>query len=193
MIVLATVARTAAVAELSSRAATRTGAGGCLTLVRQADILRFAAAGTARDRGIVGAADQPIVAGALGPAVTGASLAGAILEIAFGLTHAAAGSTGKTGIVGAAGEPVVAGALHPPLQREPWLVQGDDGGPTGLQLTEDGVQVPGPPGGPLGSFAQQSNVLSPQGSWVPIVHVQPTPGRDGSVQTSCALAAARPD
>src|SRR5918993_5364852 len=98
------------------------------------------------------------------------------------------GPPGRPGLSGQQESPSSQFPCTPPLQRQPWLVHGDDGGPMGLQPTEDGVQVPGPPGGPLGSFAQQSNVLSPQGSWVPVVHAQPTPGRDGSVQTSCALA-----
>ena len=62
----------------------------------------------------------------------------------------------------------------------------------GLQPTEDGVQVPGPPGGSFGSFAQQRSVVWPQASCVPVVQWQPTPGREGSVQTSCTLGAARP-
>src|SRR5215218_5713067 len=81
----------------------------------------------------------------------------------------------------------------PLLQRQPRLVQGVDGGPSGLQPTEDGVQVPGPPGGPFGSLAQQRSVLSSQGSCVPVLQSQPTPGRDGSVQTSRTLGTARPD
>jgi hypothetical protein len=101
--------------ELPSRTATRAGVSRRLALVRQADILRLAAAGTARSRGIVDAANQPVVAGALRPAMAGAPLAGAILEIAPVLTDAAARSTGKAGIVGTASEPVVAVALYTPV------------------------------------------------------------------------------
>jgi hypothetical protein len=180
-------------AELARRTVARTWVGRRLALVGQTDILRLAAPGPARGRGIVGAADQSVITGAFRPAVTRAPLTGASREVAFVLAHTVTGTAGETRVVGAAGQPVVAVALHEPLlQRQPRLVQGADGGPIGLQPTEDGVHVPGPPGGPFGSLAQQRRVVSPQGSCVPVVQSQPTPGRDGSVQTSCTLGAARP-
>jgi hypothetical protein len=52
-----------------------------------------------------------------------------------------------------------------------------------LQPTDDGVQVPGAPRAALPSLAQQSNVVLPQASSVPVVQEQPTPGRAGSLQT----------
>jgi hypothetical protein len=61
-------------------------------------------------------------------------------------------------------------------------------GPSGWQPTEDGVHVPGAPGAALGSFAQQTSVVSPQGFCVPVEQAQPTPGRDGSVHTGNAVA-----
>ena len=40
----------------------------------------------------------------------------------------------------------------------------------------------------MASFAQQTSVVSPQGFCVPVVQAQPTPGREGSVQTGSAVA-----
>jgi hypothetical protein len=103
------------------------------------------------------------------------------------------GPPGRPGLSGQHVSPSSQLPCTPLLQRQPRLVQGADGGASGLQSTEDGVQVPGPPEGPFGSLAQQRSVVSPQGSCVPVVQSQPTPGRDGSLQTSCTLGAARPD
>ena len=100
-------------AELTRRAAARTWVRRRLALVRQADILGFAASRPARSRGIVGAADQAVITGAIRSAVTGASLTGASLEVALVRPHAAARSAGETGVVGAARQPVIAVTLHP--------------------------------------------------------------------------------
>lgn len=74
----------------------------------------------------------------------------------------------------------------PPSQRHPWLVQ-PGAGPSGLQPTDEGVHVPGLPGGPAGSFLQQTRVVSPQGFCVPVAQGQPAPGRAGSVQTGSGV------
>ena len=76
----------------------------------------------------------------------------------------------------------------PVVQAHPWPVHGAGVGvgPCGLHPTDDGVQVPGPPGA-APAFAQQSSVLSPQGLFVPVVQAQPTPGREGSVQTGSGV------
>ncbi|MDF3018450.1 MAG: hypothetical protein K0R44_3675 [Thermomicrobiales bacterium] len=100
-------------AELTRRAAARTWVRRRLALVRQADILGFAASRPARSRGIVGAADQAVITGAIRSAVTGASLTGASLEVALVRPDAAARSAGETGVVGAARQPVIAVTLHP--------------------------------------------------------------------------------
>jgi hypothetical protein len=100
-------------AELTRRAAARTWVRRRMALVRQADILGFAASGPARSRGIVGAADQAVITGAIRPAVTGAPLARASLEIALVRPHAAARSAGETRVVGAARQPVIAVTLDP--------------------------------------------------------------------------------
>jgi hypothetical protein len=85
----------------------------------------------------------------------------------------------------------------PAVHGQPIPVQGVGGvglgssvgvGPSGWQPTEDGVHVPGAPGAALGSFAQQTSVVSPQGFCVPVEQAQPTPGRDGSVHTGNAVA-----
>jgi len=63
-------------------------------------------------------------------------------------------------------------------------------GPVASHPTEEGVQVPGPPGAAPGA-AQQTSVVSPQGFCVPVVQAQPTPGRLGSVQTGKGVAVGR--
>jgi hypothetical protein len=98
-------------AELS-RPATRAWVCRRLALMRQADIFALAASGPTRVRGIVGAADQAVVTGAVRPAVTRAPLAGASLEVALILPHAVARTAGKIGGVRAARQPVVAAILH---------------------------------------------------------------------------------
>ena len=60
-------------------------------------------------------------------------------------------------------------------------------GPSSSQPTDDGVHVPGAPGAAPGA-GQQTSDVSPQGFCVPVVQVQPTPGRLGSVQTGKAVA-----
>jgi hypothetical protein len=72
-------------------------------------------------------------------------------------------------------------------QPTPVQVSGVEVGPSGSQPTDDGVQVPGAPGA-APAAAQQSSVESPQGFSVPVVQAQPTPGRDGSVQTGKGVA-----
>ena len=83
VIVWPAVAGAAAMAELTRRAAARAWVRRRLALVRQADILRLAASWPAGSRGVVGAADQAVVTGAIRSTVTGASLAGASLEVAL--------------------------------------------------------------------------------------------------------------
>src|SRR5215213_276365 len=98
VVIRPTVAGTAAMAELTRRAVARARVGRRLALVRQADALRLATSGPTRRRGIVGAADEPVVTGALRPAVTGAPLAGAPLEVALVRSHAVTRSAGETGV-----------------------------------------------------------------------------------------------
>ena len=112
VVVRSTVAGAAAMAELSRRAAARARIGRRLALVRQADILRLAASGSTRVRGIVGAADQPIITGAFRPAVARAPLAGASREVALVRPHAVTRSTGETRVIGAARQTILAVALH---------------------------------------------------------------------------------
>jgi hypothetical protein len=77
----------------------------------------------------------------------------------------------------------------PDVQGQPTSVHGVGAGVglVGSQPTDDGVQTPGAPGAAPAS-AQQTSVVSPHGFWVPVEQVQPTPGRDGSVQTGSAVA-----
>jgi hypothetical protein len=77
----------------------------------------------------------------------------------------------------------------PEVQGQPISVHGVGSavGFAASQPTDDGVHVPGAPGGePAG--AQQTSVVSPHGFCVPVVQAQPTPGRLGSVHTGSAVA-----
>ena len=89
-------------AELARRAATRAWVRRRLTLLRQADFFSLAASGSASGRGIVGAADQAIVTGAVRPTVTRAPLAGTSVEVALVLPHAVARSAWEIRVVWAA-------------------------------------------------------------------------------------------
>src|SRR5215212_5729454 len=98
--------------ERTHRAATRAGVRRRLALVRQADIFALAASWPAGRRGVVGAADQTSVTGAVRPTVTRAPFAGAPLEVALLLPHAVPGPSREIGVVRAACQPVVATPLH---------------------------------------------------------------------------------
>ncbi len=115
MVVAAAVAGAAIVAELTGRAATGAGIRGRLALTAQADRFLLAASRPAGNRRVVGAAEEPIVAGIFDPTVAGAAFAGAILRVADRLPNAVPRSAGDAGIIRAASERIVAGALHTPV------------------------------------------------------------------------------
>jgi hypothetical protein len=179
-------------AELTRRAATRARIGRRLALMRQADILCLTASGPP---GFEASSAQQISPLSQAPSVR--LLQEHPSPVHPGRLHLSwrtqwPGPPGRPGSLGQQVNPSSQLPCTPLLQRQPRLVQGSEGEPSGLQPTEDGMQVPGPPGGPFASLAQQRSVVSPQGSCVPVVQSQPTPGRDGSVQISCTPGAARP-